>query len=191
MYLGGSLAPSIQIVGSLLIPPGWQHWPIKWSEHNSNGFDRLENLTFWTISILGIDHYCCMSLENESFQVLKKKSNVVNMSKIDICLRASCAKLVCFICKKCFSFVSKMSYASNGTTYPYFVKARFWGFYESQWNFSLVQLRVAKLEHKLYLITWSLAYKFSKVLLSFNWVNFVCLGYDLLYLKFFCRLSRV
>jgi hypothetical protein len=109
MYLGGSLAPSIQIVGSLLIPPGWQRWPIKWSEHNSNGFDRLENLAFWTLSILGIDHYCCMSLENESFQVLKKKSNVVKMSKIDICLRASCAKLVFFIYKKCFSFVSKLT----------------------------------------------------------------------------------
>jgi hypothetical protein len=59
------------------------------------------------------------------------------------------------------------------------LKARFWSFCESQWNFSLEQLRVAKLEHKLYLITWSLAYNFSlKVLRSLNWVNFVCLGYN-------------
>ena len=30
------------------------------------------------------------------------------------------------------------------------LKARFWGFCESQWNFSLAQLRVAESEHKLY-----------------------------------------
>jgi hypothetical protein len=45
MYLGGGLAPSSQTVGSLLIPPGWQSWPGKFSEHSSNGFDKLKTLT--------------------------------------------------------------------------------------------------------------------------------------------------
>jgi hypothetical protein len=45
MYYGGDLAPSSHTVGSLLIPPGWQRWLGKWSEHSSNGCDKLKILT--------------------------------------------------------------------------------------------------------------------------------------------------
>ncbi len=44
MYLEDGLAPSSQIVGSLLIPNGRQSWQGKGSERSSNGFDKLKNL---------------------------------------------------------------------------------------------------------------------------------------------------
>ncbi len=44
-YLGGDLAPSSKTVRSLLIPPGRQSQPRKRSNHSSNGFDKLKNLT--------------------------------------------------------------------------------------------------------------------------------------------------
>jgi len=44
-YFGGELAPSSKTVRSLLIPPGRQSHLRKRSNHSSNGFDKLKNLT--------------------------------------------------------------------------------------------------------------------------------------------------
>ncbi len=45
MYLGGCQAQSSQTAGSLLMPPGRQSKPGKWSEHTSDGFEKPENST--------------------------------------------------------------------------------------------------------------------------------------------------
>ncbi len=71
------------------------------------------------------------------------------------------------------------------------LKARFWGFCELQWNFSLAQLRVAKLEHKLYssLDLWLIIFRLKYLI---TWPSELCLSRVwFIVLKIFLSLSRV
>jgi hypothetical protein len=62
-YLKNVLTPSSQRVGSqkvgyLWIPPGWWSWLGDWSEHSSNGFDKLKSLTNSHITLFVRQAWC-------------------------------------------------------------------------------------------------------------------------------------